>query len=270
MTELQTELLNILKWFHVFCCQYDLKYYLLGGTMLGAARHQGFIPWDDDVDVGMPRKDYDQLRQMIKHVNNSRYRLETPESDALDYNYCFSKLYDVRTTLVENTKYKTKRGIYLDIFPLDGMGNTERESKRHFALIDAEFKFVLARTTGIRKGRNPMKNLAVVASRAIPNAVINDKALIRHIDKLCQSRDFNQCLYGGNPFGAWRYKEIMPRAIMGKPTLYPFENIEICGVEYPDEYLSRLYGDWRQLPPRENQITHHDYIMLDLHRSYLE
>ena len=78
LTGLQQSLLDMLKWFHGFCVDHELKYYLLYGTMLGAARHQGFIPWDDDVDVGMPRKDYERLCSILGDKKDSHYMLETP------------------------------------------------------------------------------------------------------------------------------------------------------------------------------------------------
>ena len=265
--ELKAALLEMMAWFHDFCAEHGIRYYMLGGTMLGAARHQGFIPWDDDIDVGVINTDYLRLEELIARSGQKRYVFESPTSPAKDFNYCFSKLYDTRTTLVENTRYKTCRGIYLDIFPLVGMGNTEEESKACFAVQDRRFKYFLARTTGIRHGRNPLKNAAVLLARLIP---ADNKKMLRSIHEEANSRDFDAYRYGGNPFGAWRGKEIMERSIMGKPTLYNFENLQLYGAENADAYLSHLYGNWRQLPPVEKRVSHHDYLAFDLHRSYLE
>ena len=267
--EMQQKLLEMMKWFHAFCVDNNLQYYALAGTMLGVARHEGFIPWDDDLDVGMPRRDYDKLYELLSYNPGDRYILETPESQARDYNYCFTKLYDTQTTLVENLKYKIRRGVYIDIFPLDGMGNTEIESKKHFSKIDRKFKLVLAHTTGIRKGRKLIKNVAVIISQTVLTPFIHDKKLIRRISELCREKNYEEYQYGGNSFGAYGFKEIMPRSVMGTPTLYKFEDMEIYGVEQVDEYLSRLYGNWRELPPKEKRVSHHDYIEIDLEKSYL-
>ncbi|MBR1456678.1 MAG: LicD family protein [Oscillospiraceae bacterium] len=268
--ELQNKLLEMLHWFHALCVDNGLRYYALGGTMLGAVRHGGFIPWDDDIDVGMPRRDYERLFDAVSRAERTHYVLETPTHSGEDFFYCYAKLYDTETTLVENKKNRIRRGIYLDIFPLDGMGDTEEESRKQFGRVDRRFKFFLARTTGLRKGRDPLKNAAVVVSRLIPDALLNDRKLLLRIDALSAQRDFDDCLYGGNPYGAWRGREIMPRAIMGTPALYRFEDMEVYGAQDADAYLTRLYGDWRQLPPEEKRVSHHDNIEYDLNRSYLE
>lgn len=267
LSPLQAKLLDMLKWFHAFCEQHQLRYYALGGTMLGAARHQGFIPWDDDVDVGMPRKDYQRLQQLLKN-QTGRYILEYPGMKE-DYFYPFSKLYDTTTTLVENTKNHLKRGIYLDIFPLDGLGNSLEEARHRYKPISKRLNLLLSRTTGIRKGRHWAKNLAVLLARMIPNFLLGNKQLLRNIDTLCQKYDFDTCSYGGNFLGAWRFKEIMPRAVMGTPTLYTFEDMQVYGAQDYNGYLTHLYGNWRQLPPKEKQVTHHDFIALDLGKSYI-
>ena len=266
---IQQNLLEMMKWFHEFCVNNNLRYYALGGTMLGAARHQGFIPWDDDLDVGMPRKDYERLYELLNERPGDRYILETPHSQSKEFNYCFSKLYDTQTTLVENLRYKIKRGMYIDIFPLDGMGNSEEESQKHFGKIDRKFKLLLAHTTGIRKGRSFIKNTAVIISQTILTPFIHDKKSICKINELCSEKDFDEYKYGGNPFGAWRYREIMSKDIMGTPKLYKFEDMEIYGAEDFDEYLTHLYGDWRKLPPEEKRVSHHDYVEIDLNRSFL-
>lgn len=268
--ELKAKLLEMMEWFHKLCVKNGIRYYVLGGTMLGAMRHHGFIPWDDDIDVGVANEDYTKLEMLFKNSGQSKYVFESPLSDAKDYFYSFSKIYDTTTTLVENTKYKIKRGIYIDVFPLVGMGNSEQESAARFFLIDRKFKYLLARTTGIRKGRNRLKNLAVYLFRMIPDFISDDKKRLVELYQLANERAFNDYKIGGNPFGTWRYKEIMESSIMGNPTLYQFENIKVYGAEQPDKYLTSLYGDWKKLPPIEKRVSKHDYVELSLHKSYLD
>lgn len=265
--KLKRMLLDMLKWFHAFCEANDLRYYALGGTMLGAVRHEGFIPWDDDIDIGMPREDYNKLEELFAKAPSQRYILETPNTPAKDFNYPFSKLYDTTTTLIENNKYKIKRGIYLDIFPLDGIGNSMEEARKNYKSIGRTYNLLLARATGIRKGRKFYKNLSVIAFRLIP---INTKRILGTLTKKCSRYSWGDCSWGGNLAGAWRFREVMPKKYMGKPTLYKFEDTLIYGAENADAYLTNLYGDWRELPPPEKRITHHDYVLMDLERSYKE
>jgi len=270
MNELQCSLLDIFKWFHSFCQTHGLRYYMLGGTMLGAVRHEGFIPWDDDIDIGMPRSDYKRLAELMQAHPEKHFVLETPQTKNDDYFYPFSKIYDTRTTLIENTRVKIKRGIYLDVFPLDGIGNTEDESKKNYRDIYHRYNLLLARVTGIRKGRSPLKNAAVMALRAVPSVILNNKRLLLKLDAICEKYSFDQCAWVGNMVGAWRFKEVMPRTVFGNPTEYKFEDQLFWGPEKGTEYLSLLYGEWRKLPPKEKQVSHHDYIECDLQKSYLE
>ena len=265
---LKSMLLDMLAWFHGFCENNDLRYYAQGGTMLGAARHEGFIPWDDDIDVGMPRKDYLRFREMMNKSPSGRYILETPESGKADYFYPITKLYDSQTTLIENTRYQIKRGIYIDIFPLDGAGETEEEALQLFRGIKRRRQLLLTLTTGIRRGRNLYKNLAVLGMRYIPDCMINKKKLMLSLDHL-NSKDFDECSWVGNLFGNWMEREIVPRKVYGKPTQYRFAHLTIWGPEDYDAYLTHMYGNWRELPPEEKQRSHHDFIEIDLKTSYL-
>ena len=269
LTAFQSKLLNIFHWFHQFCEDNHLRYYMLGGTMLGAARHQGFIPWDDDIDVGMPTQDYLRLIALLKN-NTSGYLLESPAEAGDGFWYPFAKLYDTSTTLVENTACQIKRGIYIDIFPLEGMGDSYEQARKNYRHIAWKLNVLLARTAGIRPGRKWYKNMFVRILRLLPGWLIDDRKLYTQIHHLITQTDFDKKAYGGNPCGAWRFKEIMPHDNYGKPTLYPFENIQVFGVEKPDAYLTHMYGNWRQLPPKEKQKTHHDFISFDLNTSYLD
>ena len=266
MNVLQKRLVDILKWFHEFCEKNNLKYYVLGGTMLGAARHKGFIPWDDDIDVGLPRDDYEKLIAVMNNkIFDEKFVLEQPLKNK-DYIYPYCKIYDTTTTLIENAKVKIKRGIYIDVFPLDGIGNSKKEIRDNFKKIKKLTALITLKVAGFRKGRKLYKNIGVALFRLVP---LNVNKMLLKLIKECSQYSYNSCLYCGNLLGNWGEREIVPREVMGKPTLYEFENIKIYGVEKPDEYLTSLYGDWRKLPPKENQKTHHDYLKLDLNQSFL-
>lgn len=270
LTELQKRLLLILEWYHNFCIENNLRYYLLGGTMLGAARHQGFIPWDDDIDVGMPRKDYETFLELTKGNQYGNFIVEGIDTEHTDFYYGYAKIYDTKSTLIENTRYKIKRGLYIDLFPLDGLGNSENEAKLSFRPILNKYRILLARTCAIRPNRKWYKNFAVHLARIIPNSVSNNKKLMYSIDKMCKSKDYDSSKYIGNLYGNWGEREIVEKVVMGKPVIYRFENLNVYGVADYDKYLTSLYGDWRKLPPKEKQVTHHDFLECNLEKSYLE
>lgn len=267
--EFKNKLINMMMWFHDFCTRNNIRYYALGGTMLGAVRHKGFIPWDDDIDIGIPRSDYERLIKIMYENKNKKYKLETPRSESNDYCYVYSKLYDTNTTLVEETKNTIRRGLFIDIFPLDGLGNNKETSYIRFQKINILFYIHIAKITSVRNNRNRLKKIFIGLVNLIPNFILNDKKIILKIDELCKNCNYDESVYVGNLLGHWRYKEVMRKEIMGNPTLYKFESIEIYGVEYYDEYLSNLYGNWKSLPPLSQQKTHHDFLECDLNKSYL-
>lgn len=272
MNQLQKKLLGILSWFHDYCVKENLRYYVVGGTMIGAARHKGFIPWDDDIDVAMPRSDYNRLIALFQKSNNrlDKYILETIDSDAPDFLYTFGKLYDLTTTMTEKLKKECRRGVYLDIFPLDGVGDSLEEAQRYYKKIDRWNMFLMTRVCTVRKGRSIYKNMSIIVSRLLPEFIVNDKEIARKIDNMCKTKDFDKCKYVCNCSSRYRGREIIEKRLLGKPTEYEFEGITVWGAEKCDEYLTHMFGDWKKLPPKEKQVAHHDFIELNLNKSYLE
>ena len=109
LSALQSRLLLILKWYHEFCTQNNLRYYLLGGTMLGAARHSGFIPWDDDIDVGMPRRDYEQFLKLTQNKRFGNFTKDDMHTKNKDSCYGYAKIYDVNRTALPTKSRKFNR-----------------------------------------------------------------------------------------------------------------------------------------------------------------
>lgn len=270
MNELQTKMLDMMQWYHNFCQSNNLRYFVVGGTALGAVRHKGFIPWDDDIDVGMPRADYEKFKKLAESVDaDSRYRIEFPSAKK-DFVYPYGKVYDTETTLIENTRYKTKRGLFIDVFPLDGLGNDRETAVANFEAIDGKYNLLATVVCALRKERGWYKNLAIICARCVPPFILNSRKLISKIDKLSKRLSYDECEYVANTVGNWHKKEIMRREWLGEPTLYDFESIKVYGPENYNEYLTQLYGDYMKLPPEEKRVSHHDYLYLNIEKSYLE
>ncbi len=270
MNEMQSKLLDMMKWFHSFCEQNGLRYYALGGTALGAVRHGGFIPWDDDLDVGMPRADYDRMMALCENgTGNARYRVEAPGQNR-DFIYPFCKAYDTETTLVENARVKAKRGVYIDIFPLDGIGNTKEESVKNYQRINRDINLLNTKICAFRRGGGFFRNCAVAVGRLIPDFILSRDRLVEKINRAGAARPYDDYAYSVNLFGAWKELEITERAWFGTPVPCGFEDGTILIPQDADRYLTSLYGDWRKLPPEDKRVSHHDYVALDLNKSYLE
>lgn len=266
LNPLQEKLLEMFAWLVNFLEANNLRYYALGGTMLGAVRHKGFIPWDDDIDIGMPRNDYEKLIDLLKEPVD-HYVVEAPRTAGKDYLYRYAKLYDINTSMTEHLRKDIKRGVFIDVFPLDGIGNTLEEGCRNYKKIDRSSMFLAMKVCAYRSGRKWWKNLAVFLGGFLP---INEQKLAKQIDSMCAQRNFDDYRYVGNLMSTYRAKEIIDRKLFGEPSLYQFEGLTIKGPEKYEEYLTHLFGNWRKLPPVEKRISPHTFEELSFDKPYME
>lgn len=268
MTPLQSKLLEMLIWLDKYIREHNLTYYIFNGTLIGAARHKGFIPWDDDVDIAMPRDDYVKLCKLLKQPTD-HYVIESTTSDAEDFVYTFAKFYDTSTSMTEYLRKDVCRGVYIDIFPLDGIGNSYKESVKNYKVIERKNMFLMTRVCAYRRDRKWYKNLAIFLSRLIPSFFVNEKQLAIDIDAYSQKYSYHDCEYVSFTTSTYGEKDIHKRELLGKPIELQFENRSFLAPEHYDEILTNTYGDWRQLPPIEKRKAAHDFIDLDLNRPYL-
>ena len=260
--EIHSRLLVMAKTFHGICVENNLRYYMLGGTMLGAVRHKGFIPWDDDMDFGMPREDYDRFISVSNKILPEYYEIrfyKNTDNSPIHY----AKLIDNRTTLVEASYTNYVEGLYIDIFPLDGAGNGMLFDRiRAKRILWHQILIMNHCTTRDKKGiRKLLKKYA--RFRNINN--LHDS-----MEKLMTAKTLSESSLIANYLGAWAEKEIMPKDVMGTPALYTFEDAEFYGSENADKYLKSLYGDYMKLPPKENQVFKHNYYYLNYDLPYRE
>ena len=247
---------NILKELDSICKKNNLRYSLCGGTLLGAVRHKGFIPWDDDIDVVMPRKDYLELLN-IKELLPERYKLITPyNSDETIYPY--GKLCDMDTELIEDPVGKKIRShVYIDIFPLDGMPATMKQQIHH--LNSVRFRTKMFYRIKIAKYKKNLK-LGIIKSvlnicLCIIDKIVPTDILIKWVDKKVVKYDFDKCKFVASIDG-YGEREIMQKDVYNFNSKIMFCNDEFSCIEKTDYYLTKMYGDYMKIPPKEQQIVH--------------
>lgn len=256
--------LDIFKHFIDICDKLSLKYYVLGGTMLGAARHSGFIPWDDDIDVGMLRKDYEVFIKEAQKYLPEYYFLQTHETDP-EYPLCFAKIRDSRTTYIEtNLNNKNiNHGVFFDIFPLDYYPDSS------FAQRIFESKMILYNRR-IRESYPNYQSSAGIKSKIsaiITRIICKDyKIAVKKKVKLMKSVKSSSRL--ANICSPWGEKEIVPVEWFGDGVAHKFEGLDVILPTEYQKWLTKVYGNYMQLPPEEKRKTHHYTDVIDLDNSY--
>lgn len=266
--------LGALKAFVKLCNAYELRYYAIGGTLLGAVRHKGFIPWDDDVDVAMPRKDYDRLIELVKsgeaqEVLGEDYRIGSWQTDK-EFKSYFAKLYATKVEIEEQLLEETtvRKGYLIDIIPLDGTPDDEFARKVYYGkAMGLRFLCGTANVnTGIRTSRSKWEQTVLRVVRALRlYRFIDVRKVYQRMDRLFMAQDAEHADYTGTLTGAYKTREIVPREYFGESydeyTLWEFEGMLLRGPKRCEEYLSHIFGDYRKLPaPEERKIHYKPYI----------
>lgn len=273
MTEFQSKLLDILKAFIRVCEKHNLTYFLVYGTALGAIRHKGFIPWDDDIDVGMPRKDYEKYIQLQSEYEGTPYFIQTFKTDPC-YIYNYAKLRDSSTTFLENAfkNHRINQGLFIDIFPVDGMsrevGDREKIGKKNkFVWRQVYFSYLPALRRKIHKRtffKDILLNIVAGLFYVFDIAHYRNKRVERFVRKV----PFEEAKMAGIMFGfTWRIN-CMDADIFRETVKVPFEDIEVRVPKQYDKYLTLLYKDYMKFPPKEQQVGHHYNSGVSLTQGY--
>lgn len=248
--------LEILSFIVEFCAKNHIKCSIAYGSLIGAIRHGGFIPWDDDIDILMLREDYEKFRSLFLNSNTDKYYLIDGDLEKI-YPFPFMKICDKRTILYErNIKYSFN-GIYVDIFPLDYLPVDEKKwtsgvKKLLFLhnLMGVKIRKRLVRSTLVK---TVISDILYAFLKIVPLSVLK-----KAIKLQMQSLSKKQSEYVGNiTTGAYITKERFSAQLFNKMIYHQFENISVPIPEEYDTILHQLYGDYMQLPPEEKRVFRH-------------
>ena len=253
-------LLGILKYFDAYCRKNGLRYSLSGGTLIGAVRHKGFIPWDDDADIMMPRPDFEKLVANFNADGRQRYHLIIPgkTGDSKWYINCYAKLEDTTTESVEHgLRDIAEFGLNIDIFPVDGVPDDRREQKRFCSLVRrCKRRTVLRQRPFNRIFQGPP--LAMIQAYMHPLEYWMDKS-----DALMRTYDFENSAFVGAIGGLHGIDEVHPREVFENYREYEFEDARFMAIVDADAYLTKIYGDYMKLPPERERSGKHELNVRD-------
>ena len=253
--QLKVKQMELLKMFLAVCDKHGLLYFAVGGTALGAVRHGGYIPWDDDIDVALPRPDYQRFLEVAQQELPAGYFLQTHKTDP-EYRNDFAKIRNSNTTFMEMTSslLRIDHGIYIDIFPIDGYPENKLAA-RILEIKKKLLKLYVAKDY-IYPDKNMLRSViqffAKCALYGVPTAEVVNRAERMYMKYPYETCDTVVC-HGG----AWKEREICPKAQYGKGVTGYFEGMEVRLPEKTHEYLTHKYNNYMQLPPPEKQVAHH-------------
>lgn len=261
LRELQLFSLDILKDVHEFCVNEGIRYSLAYGTLLGAVRHQGFIPWDDDIDIIMPRPDYELF---CSKYRSSKYKVSSPRNDK---NCCipFARVFDDKcTTIFTRVPWHRKTyGVWIDIFPLDGI--TENQS------LEIKYATICSLLKKLKSQRYAIRKLSIKEP-----FLLNCKTLLRKV-MTCNGRRLNQIVRKIDETiksDSFDDKEFFTQLVCPDDGLndthrvdlfssivdMPFEDSAFCAFSRYDEYLKKLFGNYMELPPENQRKPKQTYV----------
>jgi lipopolysaccharide cholinephosphotransferase len=269
LRKLQLKELDTLVYFKEFCDKNNLLFYLCGGCCIGSLRTGGFIPWDDDIDILMPRDDYEKLYKLWDNDRQERFKLLRTDEKIFTGNI-FTTIVDTETTCVKANQahLDIPFGIMMDIFPIDGCpkGKFKRTMQKLNAMIYSLFlaqivpenhggimalgsKFLLSIVKSPKAREKKWRN----AERRMSKYKISD---CEYITELCEGVHSMQPEYPKEWFASAVYRE--------------FEGLQMPIPVGYDPYLKKAFGDYMTPPPEDKQKPHHDMILVDTERSYKE
>lgn len=243
---------DILNYIDATCREMNIEYSLAYGTLLGAVRHQGFIPWDDDIDVFLMREDYDKLLLKLKQNSNKKYKIIDDTNSA--YYYPFAKIVDMETIakMEDNT---TEHGIWVDIFPLDNLPDNPIKRWMYLKCCFMYRSVIIAMTTDFRASNLGKKKIIKYLLNNIAN-IIGKQNIIKQYIALIRAYIDRKTEYVGCLSSPYIEREMLERNKIKVITRMLFEGKEYSAIKEWDYYLRKLYGNYMTLPPLDKRRVH--------------
>ncbi len=263
LNETQGYILQVLQGVTQVLDELNIPYYMQGGTMLGAIRHKGFIPWDDDVDLGIPRAEYERMLQQVAEKLPENLELRTYD-DETDHHYYFARIVDTRYQIRRMGSLEERlENVWVDLFPLDGMPNgavARQWHKMRLLIVRLKYHLSTFEKVNIKRPGRPFIERAIIKVATITRVGkwFNTRKQLDKMDRLLKKYPPEKSNYLVNFMGQTSYKfnEMFKKEVYGEKTEYPFENFTLVGPEQYDAYLKSLYGDY-MTPPKESDRNAH-------------
>ncbi|MGN0538268.1 MAG: phosphorylcholine transferase LicD [Candidatus Fimenecus sp.] len=247
------------------CEENNIKYFMIAGTLLGAVRHKGFIPWDDDMDIGMLREDYERFIEIAKKKLGEDFFLQTTDTDAF-YGLSFAKVLLKGTKLVEQSAGNlAQKGIFVDVFPFDAVPEDSAQEEKHEKNTYFYRRLLLAKKKYNVCGKSEYVKKAVYTGLGVLASFYSSK-------KLCNKLEYEIQKYNGssdserivNIGGAYGYKkETIERKWVENTVELPFEDMTLAAPADYKAYLEYFYGDYMTPPPEDKRYNRHGIVELD-------
>lgn len=251
---LQLKILETLKSVDEVCSRHGLRYAVIAGTMLGAVRHKGFIPWDDDLDIAMPRPDYDRLLAHHREWLPPHLELICNE-DSTDYPFPFAKIQDSTTTLIERPHIRYLGGVYIDVFPIDGAGASAFGRAIHL------MRYSFYKRIIYYLYRDPFKHGHGLSSwiPRLARKLFSRRGVHDRMRRLMTAVPYESAdLVIDHDEGR---RGTMPKSWLEPMAKIDFEGVKVKGFARPDDYLSQMYGDYMKVPDDAHKRQHNFHYM---------
>lgn len=243
--------LEVLQRTAEFCDHHDITYFLAAGTMLGAIRHKGFIPWDDDIDISIPRPDFERL---LKIFNVDHLELNYPDRCA-NYYYPFLKISDNRTYLKEEYTSEMNLGVHIDVFPLDGFPEETNLREEHLKKMKSFRKPILFKAFKFGPTMSNYKRIIL----SVVKFFIPIKYYIKKTIATAKIYKFESSPNAGIVVWGYGNREICPFTVFEGSVIVEFEKKKFKAPVGYKEYLETVYGNYMELPPKEEQKPKHHF-----------